>query len=100
MLVARGAAMTVVVNIPEPFEELLRKAFGDKLERAALEGMVLEAYRSGKISRREVQQLLGFDNRWDTEEWLGARGANQQYTLEDLEADRKALDKTLGAIKP
>ena len=54
----------------------------------------------GALSRYQVQELLGFTNRWDTEDWLGRHQATVQYSLEDLEADRKTLDRLLGPVKP
>lgn len=63
---------------------------------AAVERLVLAGYRDGTLSRYQVQRLLGFDNRWDTEEWLGSRGAVMQYSLADLDQDRATLDRVLG----
>lgn len=91
--------MTVSIDIPPHAEELLRQAFGDHFDRAALESMALEGYRVGRLSHFEVQQILGFDNRWDTDEWLGAHGAHVQYTIADLEVDRRNLEKLFGPGK-
>jgi hypothetical protein len=85
--------MTVSIVIPESAEEALRGAFGDNLNRAALEAMAIEGYRTGKLSFYQVQQILGFDNRWETEEWLGAHEVDRNYSLADLEADRRTLEK-------
>jgi len=52
------------------------------------------------LSRHQVQRLLGFDNRWDAEEWLGTRGASVQYSLADLNQDRATLDRLFGMAKP
>ena len=88
--------MTVSIDISKDAQELLQGAFGENLSRAALEAMALEGYRSDKLSRFDIQRILGFDNRWETEEWLGARGATLNYSLADLEADRRTLDQVLG----
>ena len=86
-------SITVQMDIPEQAEELLRDAFGDNLNRAALEAIAIEGYRSGKLSRYDVQRLLGFEDRWETESWFSGKGVHLNYHLEDLEADRKTLAK-------
>ena len=61
-----------------------------------MEHIALNGYTKGTLSRFQVQRLLGFDNRWDTEDWLGRHGASVQYSLADLDADRATLDRLLG----
>jgi len=91
--------MTVSIDLSAESEELLRGAFGSNLSRAALEAIAVEGYRRGKLTRYGIQKLLGFDNRWDTEEFLGAHGVDLNYSLDDLEADRRTLDRVLGPAK-
>ena len=88
--------MTVSFNIPEQAKETLQQAFGENLGCAAIEALAIEGYRSGKLSNYEVQTLLGLEDRWHTQSWLGQHGVNENYTLEDLEADRQTLDRVLG----
>jgi hypothetical protein len=88
--------MTVSIEISPQFEEVLRQAFGPNLSRVALEAMAIEGYRTGKLSSFQVQQMLGLEDRWETEEWMGNHGVNMNYSLEDLEADRRTLDEMLG----
>jgi hypothetical protein len=64
--------------------------------RSALEGVALAGYRSGTLSLHQVQNLLGFRDRWQTQEWLGTRGISQSYSVDDLETDRATLDQLLG----
>src|SRR4051812_47255738 len=73
------AAMQVTLDIPDDIAGHLRAIQGGDLERAALEQIALAGYVTGTLNRFQVQRLLGFDNRWDTEEWLGRRGAAVQY---------------------
>lgn len=88
--------MLVTVDIPDALASRVREAVGGDLGRAAVEELALKGYRAGKLTRFEVQQLLGLDNRWDTERWLGRRGASMNYSLSDLESDRGTLDRLLG----
>ena len=86
----------ITVNIPDELVAALRRAFGNDLNGAVLENFAVEGYRAGKLSRFQVQTILGFDNRWETENWLGDRGVNMSYSLDDLRADRDTLDRVLG----
>ncbi len=88
--------MAVSFEIPKDAEEMLQRAFGDDLTRAALEAIAIEGYRAGKLSRYEVQILLSFEDRWETEAWLGGRGVHLNYSVQDLDADRETLDRLLG----
>lgn len=87
--------MSVTLELDEATESLLREAFGDNLSQAAREALAAEGYRTGKLGEAQVRRLLGFDNRWDTEAWL-AKNNLVMYTLEDLEEDRKTLERVLG----
>ena len=86
----------LTIHIPEDAEQALREAWGENLDRAALEALVIEAYRTGKLGISQVRRLLGFESRWEAEQWLGTRGVNWNYSLDDLEADRRTLDRILG----
>lgn len=69
----------------------------DSLGQAAKEDLVIELYRSRKIGLSDVCLLLGLETRIQAEEWLGSRGVNWNYALEDLEADRATLSKLFNA---
>jgi len=86
----------ITIHIPDDAEKAFREAWGDNLDRTALEALVIEAYRTGKLGISQVRRLLGLESRWETEAWLGNRGVNWNYSIDDLEADRKTLDRILG----
>ena len=88
--------MQLTLDIPDDIAARLRAAHGGDLARSTVERIALAGYLDGTLSRFQVQRLLGFDNRWDTEEWLGSRGATAQYTTADLDLDRANLDRILG----
>ncbi len=83
--------MTLSIDLSPSALALLRQSYGDDLSKAALEALALDGYRAGRFSRFQVQELLGFDNRWDTENWLGTRGAAMQYSHSDLESDGETM---------
>jgi hypothetical protein len=80
--------MQITVQLPDDIAEML----GERaiLERDMLEAFVAEAYRTEKLSRRQVSDLLGLDY-WDTENFLTRHDAKRVYTLAELEVDRKNL---------
>ncbi len=92
--------MESLFDIPTQAELELRDVFGSDLKRAALEALLIEGYRSGKLSLDQVRRMLGFESRWQTEEWLGARGVPWNYSLEDFDTDRKTLQRLFSAKKP
>ena len=54
----------------------------------------IEGYRSGRLSQRQVGEMLGLDY-WQTESFLKERGVPLNYSAADLEADNATLDKIL-----
>lgn len=92
--------MKVTMQIPDEVAAALQSSHDEDLGRVALECLVLDRYNAGILSPYQVQQSLGFANRYETEEWLADRDAKVQYTLQDLEADRETLNRILGPLKP
>lgn len=88
--------MGISLNIPPTAEAMLREAWGQNLDCAAVEALAVEGYRSGKLSAADVGRLLGLQDRWTVNQWLADRQVPLNYTLDDLEADRATLDRLLG----
>jgi hypothetical protein len=53
----------------------------------ALEAFAAHGYRSGKLTHAEVQRMLGFSSRWETDAFLKQVGAYLDYAEADLEHD-------------
>ena len=86
--------MNLTFDIPDPLAKQLG-ASPAELSRRALEALAVESYRSGRLSRGQVRQMLGLS--WHAnEEFLAQNGCDRHYTLEDLEQDRRNLDEILG----
>lgn len=81
--------MHVRIEISEDAEAVLRREWGD-LDKAARDSLLIESYRSGRVSIGFLAQALSI-SRWDAEKWLGARGVRWNYSLEDLEDDRTTM---------
>lgn len=82
--------MTITVQLPDELQKHLESDWPD-LGRRALEGLLVEAYRQKKISSYEVGQALGFENRWETLNFLTERGVYPNYEVEDFEQDMRNL---------
>jgi predicted HTH domain antitoxin len=84
----------VTVQLPDN----LAQALGDTPEvrsRRLLENVAIDEYRAGRLSHRQVGEMLRLDY-WQTEQFLRERQVPLNYTLADLEADRATLDAVLG----
>ena len=84
----------VTVKLPEN----IARSFGDTPEdvaRQILENAAIEGYRVGRLSHRQVGEMLGLDY-WETDSFFAERHVPLNYSLADLEADRAALEKILG----
>lgn len=83
--------MNVTVLIPDDFAA----RFGTEAElgRRALEALALEEYRAGRLSTAELRRVLGFGSRGELDGFLKARGIYEDHTPEDLERERRTLDR-------
>ena len=81
----------IAVELPEDIAKQLESAWRD-VSRGTLEAVALEGYRDGTLTRDQVGRLLGLSF-WDTEAFLKERQAYLAYNEEDLEQDRRDLDR-------
>jgi predicted HTH domain antitoxin len=85
--------MQFTVNIPD---RVARRwgATTEEVSRNVMEDAAIEGYRAGRLSHRQVGEMLGLDF-WQTEAFLKERGVPVNYSAADLEADNATLDKIL-----
>ena len=85
--------MQITVELPDQ----VARQWGDTphaVGRHVLEDAAIERYRAGRLSHRQVRDLLGLDY-WQTEAFLKERGVPLNYSAADLDADRATLDQIL-----
>lgn len=83
--------MEVTINLPEDVAKVFL-ANCENIEREVLEATALEAYREGKLSHAQVGRMLAL-SRFEVDEFLKAHDVPADYSIADLEQDRRTLDK-------
>jgi DNA polymerase III psi subunit len=81
--------MRVTIELPEDIGRQLTSEWRD-LSRAALEALVLEAYRAKKLTAEQVCRLLGFESRYDFDGFLKQHEVWLEYSLQDFEREAEA----------
>jgi hypothetical protein len=88
--------MHIALDIPDNIEGVI--APDQDPARATLEALALEGYRSERLSEYDVQQLLGFESRFNVHGFLKEHGTFMHCTMEDIERDTEtALSVALKA---
>ncbi len=81
--------MNLTVRIPDDLAARLGAA-GD-LERQALEALVLEGFRAGRISKDELARVLGIEGLDQIDGFLKGHDVYEPCTVEDVERDVETL---------
>lgn len=82
--------MNVTVEIPDDVAIRLSVAGGD-LSRRALEALVTEEYRQGRLNKPDLRRLLGFTTSDQIDTFLKTHEVWIDYTIDDLERERDGL---------
>ena len=81
--------MSITLELPDVVKEQIGET-PEAVTRALLEKAAVDGYRAGKITHGKVAELLGMG--WhETEAFLRRSGAGLNYSIADLEADRRTL---------
>ncbi len=83
--------MEVVVRIPDDIAKRLGTA--QELERRTLEALALEEFKLGHLTRPELRRLLGYETRYELDQFLVKHGMFGAYTESDLARDRADLQR-------
>ena len=82
--------MELSVQIPDDLALRLRATGGD-LSRRALEALVAEEYKHGRLTKPDLRRMLGFETSDQIDNFLQAHDVWIDYTIEDLERERTGL---------
>jgi hypothetical protein len=78
--------MQVTINLPEELIQYLGKDAAE-LSHAAVEALVLEGVRSGRLSASQARRSLGFLSRHQMDSFLKIHGVDLPLTIEQVRSD-------------
>ena len=81
--------MNVTMQIPDELAQRL----GGEISRRALEAFAAEEYKHDRMTKPELQQLLGIETSFQFDAFLKAHDVWIEYTLEDAERERLSLER-------
>jgi hypothetical protein len=84
--------MYLTVEIPDDaIATRLNTAAGGNLSRRALEALLADEYKHDRLTKSELQRLLGIETSYDLDGFLKAHDVWIEYTREDAERERRGL---------
>ena len=87
--------MELTVHIPDDIAERLGEGANEGLSRRALEALLADEYRLGRLDKPDLRRLLGFETSYEIDGFLKAHNIFEDYAMEDFERERETL-KSLG----
>ncbi|MDR7038356.1 MULTISPECIES: UPF0175 family protein [Methylobacterium] len=85
--------MNITLPIPDDLARKLTESDARQLSRRALEAFGLEEFRAGRLTAPELRRMLGIETRYGLDGFLKAHGVFLDYGIEDLEQDRRDLER-------
>ena len=83
--------MNVTLEIPDDLAKRLAAGGGD-LSRRALEALAADEYKHDRLTKPELQRLLGIETSFQLDEFLKAHDVWIEYTTKDAERERRSLE--------
>lgn len=83
--------MEITINLPEDIAKVFL-ANGEDIEREVLEATAIEGYRTGRLSHGQVGRMLSL-SRFEVDSFFKLHEVPLNYSFDDLEEDRRTLDK-------
>jgi hypothetical protein len=75
--------MEVGIHIPDDMAADMRKITGQDIGRHILGAYVMQACQQRELGTAQLRRLLGFETRYEFEEFLAAHNVPRNYTLAD-----------------
>jgi hypothetical protein len=85
--------MNLTVEIPDAIGLRLSAQGGQDLSRRALEAFLAEEYRHDRLTKPELQEVLGIETSYQLDGFLKAHDIWIEYTLQDAERERRSLER-------
>jgi hypothetical protein len=80
------------MQIPDDIASRLSAGGGD-LSRRALEAWMAEEYKHDRLTKPELQRMLGMETSYELDGFLKAHDIWIEYTAEDAERERRSLQR-------
>ncbi|HUS36131.1 MAG TPA: UPF0175 family protein [Verrucomicrobiae bacterium] len=87
----------VTIRLPDAVADAFGKT-AETRQRTVLEDTAIEAYREGRLTQRQVGDVVGLDY-WQTEDLLLKRGVPLNYGIVELDEDRATMEKVIHSIR-
>jgi predicted HTH domain antitoxin len=84
--------MQVTLDIPDALADQLRAAGVDPA-RAALEALLVDAYRNRHLTESDIKRILGYGTRMQVHALLASHNVPLNYDVEEFEQDLATLRK-------
>ncbi len=84
--------MQVSLEIPDEVAGRMARDGGD-VPRLALEAILAEEYRLGRIHKPDLRRLLGFESSGQIDAFLNAHKVYDEYTIEELNREVAMLER-------
>jgi hypothetical protein len=84
--------MNLTVEIPDDLAMRLSADGGD-LSRRALEALAADEYKHDRLTKPELQRLLGLETGFQLDKFFKDHDVWIEYTMEDAERERRGLDR-------
>jgi hypothetical protein len=84
--------MNLTVQISDDLARSLHDA-GDDLSRRVLESLALEEYKSGRLTKPQLSQALGFATGYELDGFLKKNQVWIEYDESDLVRERASLEQ-------
>ncbi len=80
--------MEITVKLPDDIAQ------HENPGREALEALVIEGYSAGSLSAKQARQLLGFETRFELDEFLNSHDVEAgSYGIKEYEQDLATIEK-------
>lgn len=89
--------ITLNVTMPDDVAADIQNGSSVPLARRLLELAAIQAYESDLITKHQVKEMLGFENRWEVDALFKAYDVrDHRFTMEELERGRATAAALFG----
>ncbi len=84
--------ITLTANIPDEVAAALQNGTGEQIGRVLLELAAIKLYEDDRITSRDVQEMLGFEDREELFEFFKRYNVrDHSFTMDELERGRATM---------